>query len=327
MSFKAGPFKQFMARVAVIGLNAGTAYLAYLLARGGHKVTLVAGAREARILELEPHRRLGLLGDNRVFTLDFLSTLMEVEEGGDAEVRGGDVVLGGRRLGSFDAVYTGTEEELVVSGAGDSVSSSDPFLALSQCMAMRAAGVDAGVAVDLDEWVISRSGCERRGEAGLRVEVRARRAANGGVFIGVGRRFVDVGGTETVVRRSMHEVLIGIGEAGKMLGMGDQRPVGFDYAWAGGSGIYVIGSKPASLGGMSARRIHASFRDADVEARALLLGGRPVHVVVASRGGGFTLRDAVDLYRWVGGDSLGFLFDVGHYQSMGRLRGVFSFIL
>ncbi len=34
-----------MARVAVIGLNAGTAYLAYLLARGGgHKVTLVAGA-------------------------------------------------------------------------------------------------------------------------------------------------------------------------------------------------------------------------------------------------------------------------------------------
>ncbi len=59
----------------------------------------------------------------------------------------------------------------------------------------------------------------------------------------MGRRFVDVGGTETVVRRSMHEVLIGIGgeAGGKMLGgMGDQRPVGgFDYAWAGGAPGYT----------------------------------------------------------------------------------------
>ncbi len=138
---------------------------------------------------------------------------------------------------------------------------------------------------------------------------------------------MDVGGTEAVVRRSMHEVLIGIGEAGRMLGVGDQRLVGFDYAWAGGSGVYVVGSKPASTSGMIVRRIHSSFGGVDVEVRALLFGGRPMQVVVASRGGGFTLRDAVDLYRWVGGDPLGFLFDVGHYQHMGRLRGVFSFIL
>jgi len=317
-----------MARVAIIGLNAGTAYLAYLLAKGNHRVTMVAGARDARLIDLEPHVRHGLLRDNRLFTLDFLSTLMDVREHyiEDTKIDAQRIWVGGHSLGYFDLIYTGTEDELVTRGSGDVISSSDPFLALMHCMVMRAAGLSAAVSVDVDEWILKWSGCERRSGANYFIEAMSRQPPPGGFLIGLGQKFVDAGGSIAVVRRGLHEVLMGIGEAARIMDMGTQRPIGFDYAWAGGVGVYVIGSMPSSMSGMSTRRMHAVFGENEVEARVVMMGDRVVHAMIASRGWGFTLRDAVDVYRWIGGDPAGFLFDIGNYQSLGRLRGIFSFI-
>ncbi len=317
-----------MARIAIIGLNAGTAYLAYLLAKGNHRVTIITGAKDARLIDLEPHVRHGLLRDNRLFTLDFLSTLMDVREHDilDTKIDSQRIWIGGRSLGYFDLIYTGTEDELVTRGSGDVVASSDPFLALMHCMVMRASGLDAAVSVNIDEWILKWSGCERRGEANYFVETEIKQPPPGGFFIGLGQKFVDASGSITVVRRGFHEVLIGIGEAARVMGMGTQRPIGFDYAWAGDTGVYIVGSMPSSMSGMSTRRMHAVFGENEIEARAVMMGDRVIHAMIASRGWGFTLRDAVNIYRWIGGDPAGFLFDIGNYQSLGRLRGIFSFI-
>lgn len=345
-------------KIAVVGLNPGTAIYANLMARHDNEVTMITSldAEYVELTDLKLHTSLGVLNPQvgRLFSIKYLGDIVGVNiirtNLNNVNVLGSeDVIINGRQY-HFDKVIVGGEvvfkawkdpvQDLINSGMGIRIVGNDPGLTLTTALLISEMGgkvhIDVnGVPVDNDVLrLLPLNYSTDYGEVlDLSYDIKQPITKGNVDIISKGVAAVDsLSGLSYVVARDYELMIRGKLLALRDLGLIDVKPViprlevGLGVKWtyvAMGLGRNELARVYRDL---SSSRISYRQEGKDLVVKALYRGGKLLGMQVLMRG----LRNLNWIYALyallITGNTPLLLLDMG-YEELGTVRGILEHLM